>query len=92
MAVVGGSGQWVRMGREERDSEGGHRRRDTLELRRIELVQDAPDDLRPGRLDVFQHLKTDRRDPNADDPAILRDPDPFNEAALLDPVDESGRG
>ena len=53
------------MGREERHSEGGHRRRDTLELRRIELVQNASDDLRPGRLDVFQHLKTDRRDPNA---------------------------
>ena len=91
MAVVG-SGQRVRMGGEERDAKGGHRRRDALELRRIELVEDAPDDLRPGRFDVFEHLPADRRDPHEDDPAILRDPDPFHEAALLDPIDEPGRG
>ncbi len=80
------------MGGEECDAKGGHRRRDSLELRRIELVQDEPQDLRSGRLDVFERLATDRGDPDEDDPAVLRDPDPFHEASLFDPIDEPGRG
>jgi hypothetical protein len=80
------------MGGEECDAKGGHRRRDPLKLRRIDLVQDEPHDLRSGRLDVFERLAADRGDPDEDDPAILQDPDPFHEPALLDPIDEPGRG
>ena len=30
-----------------------------------------PEDLRPGRFDVLEHLPADRRDPGQDDPSIL---------------------
>jgi alkanesulfonate monooxygenase SsuD/methylene tetrahydromethanopterin reductase-like flavin-dependent oxidoreductase (luciferase family) len=78
------------VGREERDTQGGHRRRDPLELRRIDLVEDLGHDLGSRRLHVFERLATDGRDSDEDDPAILGNPDALHEAAFLDPIDEPG--
>ena len=58
----------------------------------VELVEDPLDDLGPQDLDVLEHLASGVGDPDEDDPAIARDADPFDEPALLDAIDEAGRG
>src|SRR5262245_10609283 len=82
----------VDRGRGESRPKVGHRCRDTLQLRGIELVEDADEELCLEHLDIPQQLPTGGGDPDEDDATIAGDADPFHEPALLDPVDEAGRG
>jgi len=66
------------------------RRGQPLELSGVEPAHDAHDEVVAQDFDVGQDLATAIADPDEDDTAIVRMPDPLDEAVLLHPIDQPG--
>ena len=72
-------------------AEVAHRRCQSGQLGRVQLIEDPLEDLFANRFDLVKDGLATGRDPNQDDPSIARDTDAFDVAAFLDAVDETRR-
>jgi hypothetical protein len=72
-------------------TERGQRPPDAGDLGASDAVEDRSKQLVADGIHLVEHAAACVRDADEHDPPVLRDPGPFDEAAFLDPVDQTGR-